>query len=233
MSARFPALGFNVGDDADLDRIVRTVITETESVTRPNGGLTHVCGTSSRAALVVHQDPDGTVACVTPFLSAQTRTVVRVVGVVPNPACEHCSVLLVDAWGPGGAVRIPMATPHFDLWVEALVVGSAIEVGLGAVAESVAHVEAGTPPSIVADAAVMDTTAAVPEPMVELCGTVTAHLMRHNELGRGAFEWAALDCGGLVVEVCAAPGDLARPFKSGDVIAGRFHLSGPIWDLRD
>lgn len=231
MSARFPALGFHVGDDKDLDRMVSTVLAETEGVTRPGGGRTHVCGTSSRAALVVHQDPDGAVACVTPFLSAQTRTVVRVVGVVVNHACPHCSVLLVDAWGPGGVVRIPMATPHFELWVEELVVGSAIIVGLAGVAESVEHVDAGAAPSVVADAAVMDPAAAGAEPMVELCGTVTAHLMRHNDLGRGAFEWAALDCGGLVVEIVSAPGDLARPFKTGDVIAGRFHLSGPIWDL--
>lgn len=231
MPARFDALGFGAGDAADIDAVVRVVLAETEAVERPDAGLTHVCGTSSRAALVVHQDLSGAVACVTPFLSAQTRTTVRVVATVPDHECPHCSVLLVDVWGPGGAVRVPMTTPHFLLWADALVVGATIEVGLGAVAESVAHVDAATPPSVVPDLATTAVGVKVPAPMVELCGTVTSHLLRHNELTGGAFEWASVDCGGLIFEVCAAPGDLRRPFKTGDTIAGRFHISGPIWSV--
>lgn len=231
MPARFDALGFRVDSDADLDRIVRTAIVETEPVVRPDGGISHVCGTSSRAAVVVHQDAGGSVECVTPFLSAQTRTAVRVAAMVPNHGCPHCAIILVDAWGPGGVVRIPMTTPHFQLWGDALEVGSAIEVGLAAVAESVAHVAPTAPQSVSPDPAATASGVAVPEPVVDLCGTVTSHLLRHNDLGGAAFEWAALDCGGLVVEVCAAPGDLARPFKTGDRIAGRFHISGPIWAL--
>lgn len=231
MSPRFDALGFGVEDDADLDAIVRVVLAETEAVQRPDGGLTHVCGTSSRAALAVHQDVDGAITCVTPFLSAQTRTTVRVAAAVPNHDCPHCSVLLVDAWGPGGVVRIPMATPHFQLWATALEVGSAIEVGLGAVAEAVVPAPPTAQASVVPDPAATAVGVPAPEPIVELCGTVTAHLLRHNDLGGGAFEWATVDCGGLLVEVCAAPGDLARPFKTGDRIAGRFHFSGPVWSV--
>lgn len=231
MSARFDALGFAVEDDAALDEVVRVVLAETEAVQRPDGGLTHVCGTSSRAALAVHRDADGAVTCVTPFLSAQSRTVVRVAAAVPNYECPHCSVLLVDAWGPGGVVRVPMATPHFQLWADALTAGAAIEVGFGAVAEAVVNVDPATPASVVADPGSTAVGVQVPVPIVDLCGTVTSHLLRHNDLGGGAFEWASVDCAGLAFEVCAAPGDLRRPFKTGDTVAGRFHVSGPIWSI--
>lgn len=231
MPARLDALGFRVDNDGDLDRIVRTAIAETEPVVRPDGGISHVCGTSSRAAVVVHQDTDGAVACVTAFLSAQERTPARLAAVVPNYDCPHCAIILVDAWGPGGVVRIPMATPHFQLWATALEVGSAIEVGLGAVAEAVVPAPPTAQASVVPDPAATAVGVPAPEPIVELCGTVTAHLLRHNDLGGGAFEWATVDCGGLLVEVCAAPGDLARPFKTGDRIAGRFHVSGPVWSV--
>lgn len=231
MPARFEALGFGVEHGVDLDRIVRTAIAETEAVVRPDGGITHVCGSSSRAALAVHQDHDGAVACVTPFLSAPTRTPVRVAAVVPNPECPHCSVILVDTWGPGGAVRIPMATPHLQLWAAAIEVGTALEVGLGAVVETAGLVDAAQGEAIVADAGATAPAVGVPEPIVEMCGTIVSHRLRHNELGGAAFEWALVDCGGLAMEACAAPADLERPFRTGDKIAGRFHLSGPIWSI--
>jgi len=231
VSSRFAALGFSVQTDADLDRMVRTVMEEAEPIVRPGGGLTFVCGTTSRAALAVHTEADSTVSCVTPFLSTQERTPVRIAGTVANPECVHCSLLLADLWGPDGALRIGFCTPHFELWSNALVAGAAVEIGLAAIAESIVRVADDAVAGIVVEPFQPAAAGSAPVPMAVICGVVRSHLMRHNELGGGAFEWAELDVGGLTVEIAVDPSELEIPFSTGATVSGRFFLSGPVWNL--
>jgi len=229
----FSALGFAIDTSAQLEKLVRNVLSDSETVQRDDGGMTCVRGTGSRAAVAVHVDEQGEVFCVAPFFSPSVRQRVRYCGLLSNPDCAQCAPVLVRL---DTEIRkdVPLAfvTPHAVAWRDALVAGDEIEVGFGAVAEKMEVRE--LPPEKNEHGIVAYGLEESPQqPFVRLTGIVQTHFQRRNELDGAFFEWALLDVEGVRIEVVMDPDMMENLSIEGLTVSGDFRLTGPIWRYLD
>ena len=226
------ALGYDVpdGDTAQAFDVWRAEsVRGAERLVRTDGGTTWVSSGRSGASLAVFEDAAGDVTRVVPFLVApQTCTVVhRGAATSGVDGSGTVDVSVLGAGPAGAAVALSLWTPHAAAWAAATPPGAMLEVAIGAV---------GADCEFTGDRAIGRNGGSAAEPItplgtdgfVRLHGTVRAHLLRHNDVTRRAFETAVVDCGGVDVTVAFDPTALARPFRVGDTVTSVARICGPV-----
>ena len=226
------ALGYDVpdGDTASaFDAWRASAMRGAERHVRADGGTTWVASGRSGASLAAFEDAAGEVVRVVPFLVApQTCTVVhRGAATSGTDGSGTVDVSVLGAGPAGAAVALSLWTPHAAAWAAVTPSGAMLEVAVGAV---------GADCEFAGDRAIERGGGLAGEPFtplgadgfVRLHGTVRAHLLRHNDVTRRAFETAVVDCGGVDVTVAVDPTALARPFRVGDAVTSVARICGPV-----
>lgn len=218
------ALGYDVpdGDTAQAFAVWRAeAVRDAERHVRADGGTTWVASGRSGASLALFEDTAGEVTRVVPFLVAPRTCTVVHRGASPSgvDGSGTVDVSVLGAGPAGAAVAISLWTPHAAAWSAATPPGAMLEVAIGAV---------GADCEFTGGDAAEPFTPLGADGFVRLHGTVRAHLLRHNDVTRRAFETAVVDCGGVDVTVAFDPTALARPFRVGDTVTSVARICGPV-----